>query len=156
MPTICGLSRKRFLILVTGIVIIILAAVGTGVGVGVHMASRTSSERGSQESEPTNSTTTTTPGIPAPVSDLSISSLHWTDDDGTNQYRLYHQPENQTSILESAWNSKSQSWAVTTIANGSVQVIRPRTPLAASAGYPNTETKFAIVRLPSSNPPNVR
>lgn len=154
MPTICGLSRKRFLILVTGIVIIILAAVGAGVG--VHMASRTSSGRASQESEPTNSTTT--PVIPAgtPVSNLSISSLHWTDDDGTDQYRLYHQLENQTSILESAWNSKSQSWAVTTVANGSLQVIRLKTPLAASAGYPNTETKFAIVCLPTSNPLNVR
>ncbi|KAK0643803.1 hypothetical protein B0T16DRAFT_447655 [Cercophora newfieldiana] len=128
-----------------GIVIIILAAVGAGIG--IHFASRKSSSSNGLDSAnstlPSNSSAPTSSAVL--LQDVSLTSLHWVEGDGTNQYRVYYQPPNQTSILESSWNSNTQAWTVNTIANGSVQTIRPNTPLAASAGFPNTEPKFALV-----------
>lgn len=128
--TICGIRRKLFWVLV-GVVGFFLAAGGIGGGVGGYFASRgNQASRTESESQFVNS---------------SISALHWVDEDGVGQYRVYHRPPGQPQVFESAWDTRDESWIVSPVTDAGMEV-KEGTPLASAAGYPHTNTSNDLVR----------
>ena len=97
--TICGLRRRTFWI-VAGVIGFILVAGGIGGGVGAYFALRGKDAASQGEN-----------ASPEPQSlylNLSISALHWVDEEDVGQYRVYHQPAGQAQIFESAWDTDEQ------------------------------------------------
>ena len=145
-PTICGIRRKIFWVIV-GVVAFLVVAAAVGGGVGAHFASKS---RESQQVEEVATTEdndlTTTPSNPSKTDtnsttatettvhqNLTMSAIQWTDSDGIDHYCVYTQPLGQSRILESAWDSRSKKWTVTSITDQSV-AIKKGTPISAVWG----------------------
>lgn len=144
-PTICGIRRKVFWI-VMGVTVFVTIVAAVGAGVGGYLASRpeqlpensTGSSDRADSLNPTN----------ARFQNLSIAALHWVERNGVSQYRLYYSPpasQGEAHVLESAWSSDTRTWKVSPITDAGVDPIKPGTPIAASAGFYRTDTNNELV-----------
>lgn len=132
--TICGLRPKIFWSLMVLLAIVIVVAIAGGVGGYYGSKSRHSGGSSLNDSSTSNA---------------NIASLHWTDVDGVDQYRVYVRLPAADYITESAWNTTSRAWTVTNVTSSS-QSIGEITPVAAVAGYPHVNINNTLVRRPSS------
>lgn len=147
-PTICGIRRRVFWV-VAGIVAFVVVAGAVGGGVGGYFASKSSSAQGAGESDNGSPGSNTTTPTRSAFQNISIAALGWTDASNVRQIRVYHAtPSNSTNpprIIESSWDSVGAKWPVETVTDPAVDGIKAGTPMAASAGYPHTNTSFALV-----------
>ncbi|KAM7217964.1 hypothetical protein V8F06_006647 [Rhypophila decipiens] len=123
-PTICGVARRMFWVLVT---LLVLIAANAGAS-----ASASSTET-TDGSEPRSD-------LPPKDYEMSLSAVHWVDT-GVRNYRLYFQPTylNETRVLGSFWNSDNKTWEVSPITDQGA-AINPNAPIAAVAGIPHTDS----------------
>lgn len=146
-PLLCGMRRRTFWIIL-GVVAAVVIVVAVGGGVGGYYANRFKNDAAS--ATPANTTSTGDPSSPPPVTyRMNIAALRW--DDPNSHYRVYFQPtyKNETQILESAWDSNTQKWAVSSITDLG-QAVKPNAPLTAAAGIPHSN---ATERLASIDRP---
>lgn len=139
-PTICGIRRKTFWIVV-GVVAFLVVAGAVGGGLGRDFTSRNKKEKQQASS----------PEAQNPYLNLSLSALHWVGADDVSHYRVYHQPAGQARVFESAWSTDDETWAVSPITDEGVN-IKEGTPIASAAGYPHTNTSNDLVRTISRGP----
>lgn len=132
-PVICGIRRKTFWI-VLGVVAAVVLAAAVGGGVGGYFANRSKDDTPRPGNDSANTTDTNT----AVTYRMSIAALKW--EDPKSHYRVYLQPayKNDTQILESAWDSDTQRWSLTSITKLYTD-IKPNAPLAAVAGIPHSD-----------------
>ncbi|KAK3311836.1 hypothetical protein B0H66DRAFT_571348 [Apodospora peruviana] len=142
-PTLCGIRRKPFWIIMSVVAFIVLAA-AIGGGVGGYFASRNSRDSRSEQPAVAPNATVVPPRI---VSNMSLAALRWEDPLKGSQYRVYFQPThlNDTQILESAWSADTETWVVQPITDPNTP-IKPGTPITASTGFPHTNTSNPRVR----------
>lgn len=157
-PTICGIRRKVFWILVGVAAFVVLAAIGGGVG--GYMSSRpkqasSDSVIAGNTTSPTSGTSPTNPTSPtrAPFQNLGIAALRWIDGKNINHYRVYTQSgaSSRSRIIESAWDSDGQTWTVSPITDEKVDKIKLGTPISVSAGHPHTNTSLELVCMASKS-----
>lgn len=141
VPLICGIRRRTFWI-VAGVVVAVIVVAAVGGGVGGYYANRSKNDAASASSANTTDTDTSSPSSsPPPVTyRMNIAALRW--DDPVSHYRVYFQPtyKNETQILESAWDSDTQQWAVSPITDLGI-AIKPNAPLTAVAGVPHSNPR---------------
>lgn len=158
-PTICGVRRKVFWILVG--VAVFVAAVGGGVGGYISSRPKQASSDSviaGNTTSPTSGTSPTSPASPtspprAPFQNLGITALRWIDGKNINHYRVYTQSgtSSRPRIVESAWDSNGQTWAVSPITDEKVDKIKLGTPISVSAGHPHTNTSLELVCMTSKS-----
>ncbi|KAK4442082.1 hypothetical protein QBC34DRAFT_419271 [Podospora aff. communis PSN243] len=152
-PTICGLRRKIFWIVLGVVAAIVVIAAAAGAGVGASLANR--QKEGSPDSaEATkgdsgkSSGSSTTTGSNPPFQTLSIAAVRWVDNNSVNHYNVYYQSiiSSQVRVLESAWDSEGQTWSVSPITDVGDGIVRAGTPIAASTGHPHTNKSIELVK----------
>lgn len=173
-PTICGIRRKKFWI-IAGVIGLLVIAAAVGGGVGGALSNKSSSESAQQSGSGANngnsgsntgsgSGTGTGSGsgsgsgsgdtTPIAVQDLSIAAIGWESTTGVKQYRVYHQPANQSNLFESKWDSDEKRWQLSQITQSTTEPVKRGSPLMAVVGYPHgNSTAFKLVcSSPSSTP----
>jgi len=162
-PTICGIRRKKFWIL-AGVIGLLVVAAAVGGGVGGALSNRSSSGSAQQTEGSGNADSNTgsgsgsgtgtgsgsdTPSVA--VQDLSIAAIGWESKTGVKQYRVYHQPANQSNLFESKWDSAEKSWQLSQITQSTTEPVKKGSPLMAVVGYPHgNSTAFELVcQVPS-------
>ena len=141
-PTIFGLKRKTFSILLATVLVVVVAAiVGGAVGGTAAARNRVSNAV---------ALITTLPPTPAPTrppyANTGLAALQYTDLNGTLHKRVHYQ-DNSNKIRESAWDNSSAfdaSWQVNNISDA----VKPGTPITAATGYPYANYSYALVSLP--------
>jgi len=159
-PLICGVRRRTFWI-VLGVVVAVVIVAAVGGGVGGYYANRPQSDTSTSASS--TNTTNTDNSSPSPSSPpppvtyrMNIAALRWNDP--TSHYRVYVQPtyKNETQILESAWDSDTQKWALSAITDlTTAMTIKPNAPLTAAAGIPHSDPvgeRLASIDCPWQEP----
>lgn len=119
-------AQKRYRLLVVGAFIILLCLAGSTAWLGVR--SRRNANRIS------------TKEIPATT---GLAATQWSDREGVKHYRVYFQDE-KNAILESAWDSNSTGWTVSTVA-GAEMGVRRNTPIGVMNGWPHANYTFTHV-----------
>lgn len=175
-PTICGIRRKKFWI-IAGVIGLLVVAAAVGGGVGGALSNKSSSESAQQSGSGANngnsgsntgsgsgsgSGTGTGTGsgsgdtTPVAVQDLSIAAIGWESTTGVKQYRVYHQPANQSNLFESKWDSDEKRWQLSQITQSTTEPVKRGSPLMAVVGYPHgNSTAFKLVcQSPLPNPHN--
>ncbi|KAK1753797.1 hypothetical protein QBC47DRAFT_387152 [Echria macrotheca] len=147
---IWGIRRKLFWIFVALTVIVVLAA-SIGGGIGARLAADARTKQSIPSSDPdTNSGNSTTSSSPAraPFRNLGIAALRWVDGKNISHFHLYSQSTNSTHtrVLESSWDSNSETWTVAPITDDDADEVKPGTPIAVSAGFPHTNTSIELVK----------
>lgn len=171
-PTICGIRRKKFWI-IAGVIGLLVIAAAVGGGVGGALSNKSSSESAQQSGSGANngnsgsntgsgSGTGTGSGsgsgsgdtTPIAVQDLSIAAIGWESTTGVKQYRVYHQPANQSNLFESKWDSDEKRWQLSQITQSTTEPVKRGSPLMAVVGYPHgNSTAFKLVcSSPSPTP----
>lgn len=175
-PTICGIRRKKFWV-IAGVIGLLVIAAAVGGGVGGALSNKSSSESAQQSGSGANngnsgsntgsgsgsgSGTGTGSGsgsgsgdtTPIAVQDLSIAAIGWESTTGVKQYRVYHQPANQSNLFESKWDSDEKRWQLSQITQSTTEPVKRGSPLMAVVGYPHgNSTAFKLVcSSPSPTP----
>lgn len=173
-PTICGIRRKKFWI-IAGVIGLLVIAAAVGGGVGGALSNKSSSESAQQSGSGANngnsgSNTGSGSGsgsgtgsgsgsgsgdtTPIAVQDLSIAAIGWESTTGVKQYRVYHQPANQSNLFESKWDSDEKRWQLSQITQSTTEPVKRGSPLMAVVGYPHgNSTAFKLVcSSPSPTP----
>ncbi|KAF2084634.1 hypothetical protein K490DRAFT_68567 [Saccharata proteae CBS 121410] len=143
IPTICGMRRKPFWILL-GVILAILIIAGLVGGLAGGLSASKSKSSSSSGSTPTTSTTPTTPTTPITASNSTSSpndtgntsilsttrlgSVNFTDAAGYDNYLVFYQLENQ-HLYQSAYNSSWQNWTVSLVTDDTSN-IKNGTPIA--------------------------
>jgi hypothetical protein len=155
-PTICGIRRKMFWVVIGAVAAFVVIAAAVGGGVGGSFAIRKAEGFGeATKNSPGNpAENSTTTGSPSPISplfqNLSVAAVHWVDNSSVSHYNVYTQSiiSSQVRILESSWDSEGQSWSVSPITDAGDGFVKAGTPIAASTGYPHTNKSMELVRDP--------
>lgn len=129
----CGIPSKRLWVYAGALVTTVVIALAVGLGISFGRG-RGGSGAGQQSLSGA-----------ATVHNMSIAALHWLDVDNVSQYRVFFQPANQTKVLQSASSSADQNWTISTITSANSEA-RTGTPLAAVAGYINTDINYLVCR----------
>ncbi|KAF2733135.1 hypothetical protein EJ04DRAFT_553597 [Polyplosphaeria fusca] len=153
-PKYCGLSIKRFWIVV-GVVTLIIVAAAVGGGVGGSQAAKNKSTAQQNSASTTETSQTNSAGLPestgapqrAKSSPLhqnsSLSALQWIDQDNTNHYSVFFQHK-EGHVLVSEWRSNATGWDVSQITDTGASV-KLGTPLVATGGYPHANLSWDFV-----------
>ncbi|KAK0620525.1 hypothetical protein B0T14DRAFT_497038 [Immersiella caudata] len=140
---ICGIRRKMFWVVLGSVAAFFVVAAAVGGGVGASFAMRKT------EGSSGNSTTTGSPNpINPPFQNLSIAAVRWVDNSSISHYSVYTQSivSSQVRVLESAWDSRGQSWSVTPITDAGDGIFKAGTPIAASTGHPHSNKSIELVK----------
>ncbi|GME29243.1 hypothetical protein GTA08_BOTSDO11942 [Neofusicoccum parvum] len=151
-PTICGLRKNTFWI-VLSFVLLMIIAVAVGGGVGGSLANKKSKDSTSTTSDNTSSNSssseTTATVIPL-LSNTSLASINWTDADGTSNYHVFYQLSTG-ALAQSAWNTSTRTWTTHPVAPAS-PLIKNGTPIAASLYWHSASRRsYQIYWLDPSN-----
>jgi hypothetical protein len=142
---VCGLRRTTFWILAgVGAIVIAAAAIGGGVGGSLAHRSKSQPTASGQGNQTIPNNTTIPDNTTSRYQNLGIAALHWIEGANTSQYRVYYPQPNLSVVSESAWNSDTKSWTVSTITDEGAD-IKTNSPIACSAGYPHTNTSNSLV-----------
>lgn len=119
---ICGLSRQAFWLIVFIIVLIVIGAVVGGAVGGT---------RGGSKSPASSGQSASSSGVDTGIrNDSSLAAVAWEVNSTHYQYRVYYQ-DDRDSIKESAYDSATGSWTVSTVVDGTG--VSPGTSIAATS-----------------------
>ncbi|KAI5921102.1 hypothetical protein F4810DRAFT_385399 [Camillea tinctor] len=110
-PTLCGLSRKTFWIMLAATIAMMIGVV-VGVTAGMLISRSTNGEesRGTTEPAATSNDTSLSPGS-------GLAATNFTDGLGNENYIVFYQLSNK-AIYMSAWNSSHQLWVISPVVDG--------------------------------------
>ncbi|KAH8886216.1 hypothetical protein GQ53DRAFT_845034 [Thozetella sp. PMI_491] len=140
-PRTCGISRTSFrvVILVTGLVIIGaivggvvggLAAKNAKGGTGVDSGNGNDPTVPNPDpNHPSNSTTTTVPGV---LTGSRLSAINWTGVDSVDRHAVFYQ-DSWDCLMVSLWDAKTTAW---TSINISQKLTNVGSPIKAKSGTP--------------------
>ncbi|KAF2972204.1 hypothetical protein GQX73_g1495 [Xylaria multiplex] len=121
---VCGLSRKRFWILIALLAVAIVGG-GLGGGVGVALRHHTAAESSEIPSNITKSSLI--------LQNSSIAATQWGDGSGNKVYRVYVQ-STEGRIIEATWELKNPTWKISRVTDEYTD-IKLGTPMAAAVRY---------------------
>ena len=149
--TILGVRKSYFWAGIAVVTLLIIAgAVGAGVGATRHKSSSGSNSGSSSSGSGSGSSTTSGGSAPSSTTTVntgikrgsSLASLAWTVTESRYQYRVYYQ-DDDNAIKESAFDSMSGSWRVTTIVDG--RDVLPDTSIATTSSKQSSADSDTVV-----------